>query len=76
MNDFTLSDLCILIPLLEKELDQIHLDIESENEATSNDAADLSVSYGQTSSKLEKAYRELWQEGCNYPSYEQLIARH
>lgn len=72
MNEFTLSDLCILIPLLEKELDQIHLNIESESENISNDAAELSIPYGQTSAKLEKAYRALWQEGCNYPSYEQL----
>ena len=43
MEHLTLSDLCVIIPLLEKELDQIHADIESENYEISDDAAELSV---------------------------------
>ena len=75
MDNLTLSDLCVLIQVLEKELDQIHRDIDSEDENISNDAAELSIPYGNTASKLEQIYKSLWSEGDNYPSYEELIKR-
>lgn len=75
MNDLTLADLCVLIPILEKELAEIHRDIESDDDDISNDAAELSVSYGNTASKLEELYKKLWNEGSNYPAYEELINR-
>lgn len=75
MQNLTLSDLCIIIPLLEKELDQIHSTIESDDDDLSNAAAELSVPFGNTSAKLKLIYESLWSEDCNYPPYEQLINR-
>jgi hypothetical protein len=75
MEKLTLSDLCVIIPLLEKELDQIHIDIESEDDEVSNDAAELSAPYGNTSTKLKEIYESMWSEDCNYPPYQQLVKR-
>ena len=75
MEHLTLSDLCIVIPLLEREIDKIHQDIDAEDDKISNDAAELSVPYGETASKLERIYRSLWKEDSNYPTYEELTAR-
>lgn len=75
MENLTLSDLCVIIPLLEKELDQIHNDIESEDDNVSNDAAELSIPYGNTAAKLKNLYESIWSEDCNYPSYRQLVER-
>ena len=75
MENLTLSDLCVLIPLIEKELDQTHQNIDSTNDQISNDAADLSIPYGETASKLERIYKLLWKEDSNYPNYEELINR-
>ena len=75
MENLTLSDLCVLIPLLEKQLVKIHQDIDSDNNNISNEAADLSVPFGETAAKLETIYKSLWKEGSNYPAYEQLIER-
>ncbi|MBC6906332.1 hypothetical protein DWB84_12785 [Saccharophagus sp. K07] len=75
MEKLTLSDLCILIPLLERELEKIHCEIDSDDDEISNDASELSVPYGATSAKLEKIYKSLWSEGDNYPSYEDLLKR-
>lgn len=75
MENLTLSDLCIIIPLLERELDKIHSNIESDDDDVSNDAAELSVPYGNTSAKLKMIYESLWSEDCNYPPYAQLVKR-
>ena len=75
MENLTLADFCILIPLIERELNSIHKDIDSEDEDTSNDAAELSIPYGETAAKLELIYKSLWKEGTNYPTYEDLIER-
>ena len=75
MDNLTLSDLCVIIPLLERELDKIHLDIDSEDDTISNDAADLSVPYGATASKLKCIYTSLWSEDSNYPAYDILVSR-
>lgn len=75
MDKLTLSDLCILIHVLEKELDHIYRSINSEDENVSNDASELSIPYGSAASKLETIYKSLWSEDDNYPSYEELIKR-
>lgn len=75
MENITLTDLSIIIPLLEEELDKIHSEIESQDEDVSDAAAELSVPYGNTSAKLQALYKSLWSEDCNYPSYEELISR-
>lgn len=75
MNNLDLSDLCVLIPLLERELDKIHKEIESDDDQVSNDASDLSVPYGETSAKLEKLYNSMLSESSNYPSYAELTKR-
>ena len=75
MNNITLSDLSIIIPLLDKELDQLHLDMDSDDESVSNDASELSIPYGATAAKLESIYKSLWSEDVNYPSFEDLIKR-
>ena len=66
MENQTQSDLCVIIPLLKKELDQIHSDIESEEDVSTN-AAELSVPYGNTSTKLKNIYGSMWPEDCDYP---------
>lgn len=75
MENLTLSDLCVVIPLLERELDKIHNDIESTDDNVSNDAAELSVPYGNTAAKLKHIYETMWSEDCNYPPYRQLVER-
>lgn len=75
MEQLTLSDLCVIIPLLEKELNQIHADIESDDDDVSDDAGEISVPYGNTASKLENIYKSMWSEGSNYPSYDELVRR-
>jgi len=75
MDNLTLLDLSVIIPLLEQELDKIHQDIDAEDDNISSDAAELSVPYGETASKLERAYKLLWSEDTNYPIYEELIKR-
>lgn len=75
MENLNLSDLCVIISLLESELDKIHADIESEDDDISNDVGELSVPYGNTVSKLKKIYESMWSEDSNYPSYDQLISR-
>lgn len=75
MDNITLSDLCIIIPLLEKELDQLHRDMNSDDDAVSNDASELSIPYGATAEKLKSIYKSLWVENVNYPSYEELLKR-
>lgn len=72
MQNLTLSDLCIIISLLEKELDQIHSNIESDDDDVANDAAELSLPHGNASAKLKVIYESLWSEDCNYPPYGQL----
>ena len=75
MNELTLSDLCILVPLIESELDKVHQNIDSTDYRISNDASELSVLYGETASKLKAIYESLWKEGSNYPSYDELVNR-
>lgn len=75
MDKLTLSDLCVIIPLVEKELDQIHTNIESDDDNVSSDASELSVPYGNTSSKLKSLYEAMWSEDSNFPSYEELVER-
>lgn len=75
MPELTLADLCILIPLLEQELDSIHKQIDSDDDQVSNDASELSIPYGLTSVKLEQLYTSMWEEGGNYPPYDELIKR-
>lgn len=75
MSNLTLSGLCIIIPLLEKELNQLHRDMDSYDDAVSNDASELSIPYGATAAKLESIYKFLWDEDVNYPSYKELLKR-
>lgn len=75
MENLNLSDLCILIPMLERELDKIHQEIESDDDKISSDASDLSVPYGETAARLEKLYNSLLGENSNYPSYDELTKR-
>lgn len=75
MNILTLADLCVVIPLLEKELGRIHYEIEQGNQQESDEASELSVVYGATAAKFEQLYKSLWEEGSNYPCYDDLIKR-
>lgn len=75
MDEITLGDLAVLIQVLEKELDSLHQEIESEEEAISDDAAELSTPYWLLSMKLKRMYNQLWEEDSNYPPYEELVER-
>ncbi len=70
---FTLSELATLIRLVEKEEVELHIQIESDDEQVSDDAADLSVQVGKISGKLKELYESQWSEGSNHPAYSEVI---
>lgn len=76
--DLTLTDLSVLICLLESELDRLHkiLQDETASDDAVDDAGELAVQYANTAATLKAQYEALWQEGCNFPTYDELIARH
>lgn len=69
----SISDLALIIPLVEKELDSLHEVINGSDEAAADDAADIATALGNTSAKLEELYTEQRKDGSNYPSYKDLI---
>jgi hypothetical protein len=71
--NFTLSELATLIRLVEKEEIDLHIQIDSEDEQVSDDAADLSVHVGKISGKLKELYESEWSEGSNHPPYENIL---
>ena len=73
----TLSDLALIIPLVEAELDKLHAILNDNNadEKTADDAAELSVLYGNASGNLKELYESLRQPGSNFPTYEELAKR-
>lgn len=73
----TLSDLTLLIPLVEAELDKLHTILNDPNasEKAADDAAELSVLYGNASGNLKELYESLRQPGSNFPTYEKLAKR-
>lgn len=70
---FTLSELATLIRLVEKHENDLHIQIESEDEKISDDAADLSVHVGKIAGKLKELYESEWSEGSNHPPYEKIL---
>ena len=68
----TLSDLAMIIPPVEKELDKLHETMNGADEIAADEAADMAVTLGNTSSALEDAYNEQRKEGSNFPKYEDL----
>lgn len=71
--NFTLSEMATLIRLVEKEGNELHGRIKSDDECISDDAADLSVHVGKISGKLKEEYENQWREGSNHPAYAQII---
>lgn len=72
---FTLSELATLIRLVDKEENDLHVQIDSEDEQISDDATDLSVHVGKISGKLKELYESEWSEGSNHPPYEEILKR-
>lgn len=73
----SLSDLTLIIPLVEAELDKLQAilnDASANAEATDN-AAEMSVLYGNASGNLQELYENLRQPGSNFPTYEELAKR-
>jgi len=77
MNPLTLSDLALIIPLVEAELDKCHAVINDPNasDKAADDAAEMSVLYGNTAGNLQALYETLRQPGSNFPTYEALTKR-
>ena len=71
--NFTLSELATLIRLVDKEENDLHAKIDSEDEKISDDAADLSVHVGKISEKLKELYESQWVEGSNHPPYHKIL---
>ena len=73
----TLSDLALIIPLVEAELDKLHAILNDANasDKAADDAAEMSVLYGNTSGNLQELYETLRQPDSNFPTYEELAKR-
>lgn len=73
----SLSDLTLIIPLVEAELDKLHavLNDPNVNGQAADDAAEMSVLYGNASGNLQELYENLRQPGSNFPTYEELAKR-
>lgn len=70
---FTLSELALLIRLVEKEELELHALIRSDNEQVSDDASDRSIQVGKLAGKLKELYESQWSNGCNHPEYGEII---
>ncbi|MES2826409.1 MAG: hypothetical protein V4732_22665 [Pseudomonadota bacterium] len=51
----------------------MHIQIASEDEQISDDAADLSVQVGKISGKLKELNESQWGEGSNYLAYSEVV---
>ena len=71
--NFSLSELATLIRLVDKELDELHEQINSDNDEIADDAADLSVQVGEIAGKLKTLYESNWQEGSNHVPYDEIL---
>ena len=72
--DLTLTDLTIIIELVEKEMNDLaQVMNNSENEQLAEDSAICLVQVGNVAGKLKFHYEKLWSPDCNYQSYENLI---
>lgn len=71
--NFSLSELATLIRLVDKELEELHEQINFDNDEIANDAADLSVQVGEIAGKLKALYESNWQEGSNHVPYNEIL---
>ena len=71
--NFSLSELATLIRLVDKELDELHEQINSDNDEIADDAADLSIQVGEIAGKLKTLYESNWQEGSNHVPYDEIL---
>ncbi|HVK98215.1 MAG TPA: hypothetical protein VM553_00310 [Dongiaceae bacterium] len=73
----TLSDLTLIIPLVDAELDKLHdiLNDTNADEEAADNAAEMSVLYGNTAGNLQELYESLRQPGSNFPTYDELTKR-
>ena len=71
-----LSDLLILVRLIENEKTDLYLSVENdEGEADPNsDTNKILLVVNQTSAKLKQQYEELWNADSEYPSYDKLLS--
>mgnify|MGYP006174412463 CR=1 FL=1 len=69
----SLTDLSLLIPLVKQELGVLHGLANGEDAQLADDAAELSLLYRQTATKLKEEYQSQWWEGSDFPAYETLI---
>lgn len=70
--NFSLSELATLIRLVDKELEELHEQINSDNDEIADDAADLSVQVGEIAGKLKALYESNWQEGSYHVPYDEI----
>ena len=76
-SSLSLHDLTLVIPLVEGALSKLHaiLNDDKAEEKAADDAAEMSVLYGNTAGKLQELYESLRQPDSNFPSYEELAKR-
>lgn len=67
------ADVLNLIRLNELDLQQIYLDLESEDEEKSNNAGEIVLQTEMLSKKLRKMYEDLSPDYSVYPKYEDYI---
>lgn len=68
------ADLLNLIRLTELELDQIHKDLDSENETIGNEAGEMSIQMDMLAQKLKKMYCNLRSEDSELPTYDEYLS--
>ena len=71
--NFSLSELATLIRLVDKALEELHEQINSDNDEIADDAADLSIQVGEIAGKLKTLYESNWQEGSNHVPYDEIL---
>lgn len=69
----SIADVLNLIRLNELDLQQIYLDLESDDEEKSNNAGEIVLQTEELSKKLKKMYEDLSPDYSVYPEYEDYI---
>lgn len=72
--ELTLSDLTVVIELVQKEMNELkHVMDTSDDEQLAEDSAICLVQVGNVAGKLKSQYEKLWSPDCNYRPYEEVI---
>ena len=73
INMLSTADILNLIRLNELDLQQVYLDLESDNKEKSNNAGEIVFQTEELSKKLRKMYEDVSPDYAVYPKYEDYI---